>query len=451
MEKENKIHSVFVGIALVFWNPGTFMYLYSDTFLMTNKFLILFHSLILFTGLFFIWYLRKTNVKKRFGNNLFSFTFLAILLGLVVVFGSFTRKYKKDSTEGLIFPKNTTIRFKSVEYDYEVSTNSLGLRDREITIDKKDQFRILCFGDSWTEGFGVEVENSWPKKLEVLLNDSLSRKIEVVNCGQKGRYTTDYLKYMKQVVPLLKPDLVLVGVLQLDDLAQMSQNNYSPYANDEPTVSETVIYAFKNYGLELIKGLIDEESPENIDIVEFRKNAVKERLEEMSPLTRKQYHFLSDTVRQLYETGNLNPSMLIYAVELSYRHMVYNNPNHPLTLEATRNFSKDLQSMKALCTKYYSDFVMLNLPTPEFTGHLTERTPNDVLSKYFLENNHVDSIYRSVAAQHEISYMELTDHFLALEEKNKYFYRFDGHPTASGYHEIAQFIGLQLLDSEIIQ
>ena len=117
---------------------------------------------------------------------------------------------------------------------------------------------------------------------------------------------------MNQAVPLLKPDLVLAGVLQLDDLAQMSQNNYSPYANAEPTVAETVIYAFKNYGLALVKGLINEESPENIDIVEFRKNAVKERLAEMSSLTRKQYHFLSDTVRQLYESGNLNPSLLIW-------------------------------------------------------------------------------------------------------------------------------------------
>lgn len=451
MEKENKIHSVFVGIALIFWNPGTFMYLYSDTFIMTNKVLLLTHGFILLASLFCVWYLRRTNVKKRFGNTLFSLSVLAILLGVIVVFGSFSRKSKNGTTAGLIFPKNTSVRFTSVEYDYKINTNSLGLRDREIAIDKEDQFRILCFGDSWTEGFGVDVAFSWPKKLEVLLNDSLSRNIEVINCGQKGRYTTDYLNYMKRVVPLLKPDLILVGVLQLDDLAQMSQNNYSPYANDEPTIAEAVIYAFKNYSLALMKGLLDQESPENIDIVEFRKNAVKERLTEMSPLTLKQYHFLSDTVRQLYESGNLNPSLLIYSVELSYRQIVYNTPHHPSTLEAVQNFSNDLQSMKALSGKYDSDFMMINLPTPEFTGHLTERTPNDVLSEYFLENNHVDSIYRSVAAQHKIPYMELTDHFRALEEKNKYFYRFDGHPTAAGYNEIAQFIGQQLLDNEIIQ
>jgi len=27
----------------------------------------------------------------------------------------------------------------------------------------------LCFGDSWTYGWGVNVENSWPKKLEQYL------------------------------------------------------------------------------------------------------------------------------------------------------------------------------------------------------------------------------------------------------------------------------------------
>jgi hypothetical protein len=47
-----------------------------------------------------------------------------------------------------------------------------------------------------------------------------------------------YKRNMKKAVPLLKPDLVLVGVLQLDDLAQPYENNF--------VLSETHIAAKAN-------------------------------------------------------------------------------------------------------------------------------------------------------------------------------------------------------------
>ena len=49
-------------------------------------------------------------------------------------------------------------RSDTVEFDFVANINSLGVCDREVDIEKGNRYRILCFGDSWTFGWGVEIE-----------------------------------------------------------------------------------------------------------------------------------------------------------------------------------------------------------------------------------------------------------------------------------------------------
>jgi hypothetical protein len=127
--------------------------------------------------------------------------------------------------QGIAFPKNHLVTSKTTEYEYKIEPNSIRIRDKEINIDKGDKYRILCFGDSWTIGFGVNIEYSWPRKLQGYFVDYGYDNVEVINCGRGGQYTTTHLEYMNKAIPLLKPNLVLVGVLQLDDLSQLYKNN----------------------------------------------------------------------------------------------------------------------------------------------------------------------------------------------------------------------------------
>ena len=68
------------------------------------------------------------------------------------------------------------------EFWYKLSCNSLGLRDIEHTIKKeKNEFRILCLGDSFTEGYGVDFEDSWPRQLSRIFEEKgVSTKISVM-------------------------------------------------------------------------------------------------------------------------------------------------------------------------------------------------------------------------------------------------------------------------------
>lgn len=79
-------------------------------------------------------------------------------------------------------------------------------------------FRIITLGDSFTFGLFVNTEDSWPRKLEALLNKKLSckniNKFEVINLGMQGydlqyeveRYKNKGIKYDPDVVIWLLKD-----------------------------------------------------------------------------------------------------------------------------------------------------------------------------------------------------------------------------------------------------
>ena len=76
--------------------------------------------------------------------------------------GYFTSSHAK----GLVFPPNSEVIYETSEFTFTAKTNSLGFRDYEYSLNKNSKYRILVLGDSFTFGWGVEIENTWIKVLE---------------------------------------------------------------------------------------------------------------------------------------------------------------------------------------------------------------------------------------------------------------------------------------------
>ena len=158
------------------------------------------------------------------------------------------------------------------------------------------------------------------------------------------------------------------------------------------------------------------------------------------------FHTLDDSVQNLFKNGNLNPGLLNYYINFPDRLTIFNNPYHPASKFSIQEMNKDFKEMKYICDKHNSNLIFINLPTDAFTGHMVIRTPSDVLNSYFETNNNIDSIYRSIAVANDLPYIQLTDHFIRLQNKSEYFFRYDGHPNEKGYEEIAKYIGKQLIE-----
>ncbi len=109
------------------------------------------------------------------------------------------------------FTPNSSAVFRSSEWNVKYSINSLGFRDREFNVTKPaGVFRILMLGDSYTEGYGVELGESFSKQLESMLNSN-GGQYEVINTGV-GSYSPilEYLVLKYKGIEL-HPDLVILN------------------------------------------------------------------------------------------------------------------------------------------------------------------------------------------------------------------------------------------------
>lgn len=86
--------------------------------------------------------------------------------------------------------------------------------------------RILVYGDSNTEG---TPEDSWPARLQIVLNRRTDRKYEVLNAGVAGYTSHQGLLRFQQEIGTYEPDIVLVA-FGWNDLATATRpdRSYQP-------------------------------------------------------------------------------------------------------------------------------------------------------------------------------------------------------------------------------
>ncbi len=103
--------------------------------------------------------------------------------------------------------------------DMPARANSQGNRDELVALPKPPGvFRILLIGDSFTVGANVQEAEAYGQVLERLLNQSGSRKVEVVNTGVGGWNPFQYAQFLEHYGAQYEPDLLLVGLFVGNDI-----------------------------------------------------------------------------------------------------------------------------------------------------------------------------------------------------------------------------------------
>jgi lysophospholipase L1-like esterase len=125
--------------------------------------------------------------------------------------------HQADERLGYRLVPNYETRHQTSDFDTFIKINSEGLRDYEHRKDKDSTtFRILVLGDSITFGLGVNIDESYPKLLEAMLNQNLTggaqKKYEVINAGVDGYGTAQEYLYLQELGNRYRPDLVIVGL-----------------------------------------------------------------------------------------------------------------------------------------------------------------------------------------------------------------------------------------------
>jgi hypothetical protein len=116
--------------------------------------------------------------------------------------------------------------FETPEYTVTETTNSHGLRGPETTYEKpRNTYRILILGDSFAEGYAVDLDSTSARVQERLLNAVGDRHYEVINGGTQGYSTDQELLFFDAEGRRYHPDLTIL-LFYVNDVWYNAQPRY---------------------------------------------------------------------------------------------------------------------------------------------------------------------------------------------------------------------------------
>ena len=153
---------------------------------------------------------RRLNILIGICSLLLTLFFAENLLAIV--------GYKIDEDAPLAHFSSHAEKIKSINFIYESTTNSEGIRYREIPFEKAstDEIRVVVVGDSFVEGDGVEEPHRFTSVLEKKFSQN-GKKVLFVNCGISGSGPIDYWNLLNSVALKYHPDKVMI-VFYANDL-----------------------------------------------------------------------------------------------------------------------------------------------------------------------------------------------------------------------------------------
>jgi len=131
---------------------------------------------------------------------------------------------------GLYVP-NAVMTVHYGPFPYVITTNSLGMRSRDIEMQKpKNSVRIMCVGDSITDGFFIDNEDTYPMLLEKELLQN-QYNVQVLNAARGGCSIDRQYAVYRKLGKRLNPDMVILTFVTNDisDLRNTSKDGLLDY------------------------------------------------------------------------------------------------------------------------------------------------------------------------------------------------------------------------------
>lgn len=167
-------------------------------------------------------------ILLAFISVLVAIVLIEIFLRISKVFIPPPHLTQKSAIYGFEHIPNAKAVYKSLEFQTDISINSHGLRDYEISEEKpKGLKRIAVVGDSFVEGLQVHLDRTIPKKLEQGLKDN---NYQVINFGVSGFGIEQKYLFIREKVLKYNPDIIIL-FLSTNDLDDIKNNGLVSTAN----------------------------------------------------------------------------------------------------------------------------------------------------------------------------------------------------------------------------
>lgn len=355
------------------------------------------------------------------------------LIGLVL------DRRQDDTARGLVFPPNTEELFPTVEFDMRVRTNELGLRDDPVGAKSDSVYRIAVVGDSFTFGWGVAAEASWVTVLERELRAS-GASVELLNLGKPGAGIPQYIEILERAIPALKPDLVVLALLQGDDLG--SAWRYTPPVHARLGRWTALLFPhivrllWQHDGREAGLGA---SGPGTTQTREERRAAFAQEarrwVEQLEPPQHAAFERMPEEVRSAALNGEFNLGLVQMAVGSPDFMMNVARTESGFFRESSRDIVGALQYLKTYAGIHGAQLAVASMPHGIYVNRPAMENYARLgmeVDEALLRSDLPDAVFASACEAVDIPFLSATAAFRERVDDDSLYYRLDGHWTAAG-------------------
>jgi hypothetical protein len=365
----------------------------------------------------------------------------------------------------MIFKRYSSFKFSSPEFQAEATINNLGFRGPNSSIKKKNKYRIMAIGDSFTYGWGVNNKEAWPEVLEKNLNH-LSIDAEIINLGVPGGSPGSYANTAEKAIPILRPDLIVVAMIQGDDLAQTIKS-----LSQSESVMQTRVHQDQNseFVQDMVHKLLAPLFPNFMTLssrasavipAKVEKSAViwkasmPSLLETLSDEQKNKMSQMDDEIKGMFLRGELNPGLLAIGLRNPQYLQETLELTNPLVQNAVQRITVQLLRIKQKADNINCKVVVISTPTGPFISAVNNQNYARMgleTDPSFLRTTAMDESLRIAASAAKISFFEVTKQFREKASEQALFFEYDGHYNVAGqkmYAESIEKIIIQQLASD---
>ncbi len=148
------------------------------------------------------------------------------------------RYYQKKSSSLHHWKPNKTIDYFEPEFRYQNRYNEYGIREFTLDTFLRDttSIKVLCIGDSFTEGDGAPYDSSWVRQTEYLCNQFNQKKFRFYNAGVCGSDVFFNHQWLTTGIMQIRPKQI-IECINSSDIDDVIWNGGAERFNNDGTSS----------------------------------------------------------------------------------------------------------------------------------------------------------------------------------------------------------------------
>lgn len=346
---------------------------------------------------------------------------------------------------GLLFQPGTEDHWEMHDYSCSERINSLGFRDAEVPLRKTVQVRIAAIGDSFTYGWGVNIEDTWCKRLERNLREQ-GLDVEVLNLGRPAAGPEQYASIAQTVATVLHPDLIIVGCLAGDDLNQVgpSTDYKAPIREVFPNFTHLVRYwrHRRQFGSAPAPVARTAEECRKINI-----DTAKSLVDQMPPEQRARFDQIEPSIREVFFAGKLNPWLLNHSTgSPDYFMPTSGRDSMDYQIHYT---SKAFRRLKKVSRRVGIPIIVYSIPEGFYVNEEAHKNVQRIgfnVVPEMLVNTAADDAVRAACERVGLEFRCVTAGFREHAQETGLYFELDRHFTAAGNALYADLIAPMVAD-----